>query len=158
MLTSIRLHFRDSEMKEVYAKDNHRFYSRAVLLITVLLFVGCSGFEMSIQSSDTHPFSNKVFLSIVSWTTLIIFSILNFIIRRALWTHVLICPLLTIYLTIFFVFINGGNEVSSVGSMWAETSVGTAVVYYVLIMLNESWYINLAVVTPCIGLRLYCTV
>jgi len=110
MLSSFCLSFRDSEMKEVYAKDNVRFYSRAVLLITVLLLIECTSVELTALGTDTYPFSNKMFLSIVSWATLIIFSFLNFIIRRALWTQKLVCPFLTIYLFFLLVHINGGDE------------------------------------------------
>jgi len=41
--------------------------------------------------------------------------------------------------------------------MWAGASVGTAIVYYVLVMFNESWYANLAVFTPCIAFGLFST-
>jgi len=95
-------------------------------------------------------------VEIVSWIVLILLCILNFTIRKAVWTQKLVCPLLTIYL--FFLLIESdGTEKESVAVLWAKASIGTAAIYYVLVMFNETWVVNVAIFIPCIGGSLYRT-
>lgn len=39
MLTKVLLSFRDPEMKALYARANHSFFARVIILITVTLFL-----------------------------------------------------------------------------------------------------------------------
>ena len=95
-------------------------------------------------------------VEIVSWATLVILCFLNFTIRRAVWTQKLVCPLLTIYL--FFLLIESdGTKKESVAVLWAKSSIGTAAIYYVLVMFNEAWVVNVAIFIPCIAISLYRT-
>ena len=153
MLTRLLLDFRHKEMSQLYARDNQKYYVRAVIVSTVLLFVLALTVEIITQTAsgdDQKPFEDPIVVSAINWVMVAIFGMMCFCIRKALWMQKLICPLLTIQVFILAIssvpndFDIGGKQHNS-AELFAKGAIGTSAAFYLLVMLNEAWIINLGV-------------
>ena len=100
MNLSAVLSFRDGETKTNYALSKFTFYARSTILITIFLFLIAAALQVqSLFIEDFIEAENGKIFTLVSWLIVLIFVVLCFVIRKALWAQKLICPLLTVYIS-----------------------------------------------------------
>ena len=85
-------------MKVVYQRSNYKFYAKSILLITLVIFLIALVLELLNLTLDEKPFKNDRLVTIINWSTFLIFAIMSFCVRKALWVQKLVCPFLTIYI------------------------------------------------------------
>lgn len=97
---------------------------------------------------------------IVSWTFVLLFALLNFPLRKIKVSLPLnrviksICPLLTLYLFLIIYFGGIESEKNDPTALFSVGMIGTAAVYFILVMFNEAWLFNLCFFAPCLGMTL----
>ena len=156
LLSKFLLSFHDAETKALYEAKNKRFYARTTILLLILIILVAGACASMSLLSDDPIFENPMVVTIVNGAMAIIVAFLVGVIRSGNWAKRLICPILTIYIHVLFNEWQGMEE-ESVGVLWARTSLGTAAFYFVLVIFNEAWLINLAVFTPCLAFSIYRT-
>ena len=87
-------------------------------------------------------------VSAINWVMVAIFGVMSFCIRKALWMQKLICPLLTIQVFILAISsvpndFDAAGERHNSAELFAKGAIGTSAAFYLLVMLNEAWIINL---------------
>lgn len=139
----------------LYGRANKSYYARSTIMITVTMFLIALIMQvLGSMATKTSPSSNLV--TIVAWAGFLIFLLLCVATRKYLLVQRLVCPLLTIYVTVIAVFgIEGpageaqrGVDVDG-GMLFARAMIMTAALFYVLAMFNELWLVNLIVFTVC---------
>ena len=105
-----------------------------IFLIAVVL-------EVVNLTLDKKPFANAIFLTIINWSAFVIFAIMSFFIRKALWVQKLVCPFLTIYIFCLVIQSDPSIEMNS-AILFAKAIIVMPALLYSLVMFNEGWLLN----------------
>ena len=138
-------------MSSLYQRFRYRYFARAVTVITVMIFLislAISMIDLLIDQEDEPHFKYGAIMTLISWLMFALFGILCFAIRKVLWVQRLVCPLLTIYLFVL-VILGEATKNDDATVIFAKGMIGLAASFYILVMFNEAWLINLAVFVPC---------
>ena len=150
MLTKFLLDFMDTDMKVLYQRANFKYYARASVLITLFLFLLTLGLQLldSTDNGGVELDGGVVFIA-VCWAIFACFLVICFCIRRLLWTQLLVAPILTIYICFALISVREEGVKTEASTFFAKGIIGTAAAFYVLVMFNDSWLVNLIVFTIC---------
>jgi PAS domain-containing protein len=139
-------------MKQVYEKSKQKFYSKALLILAIVMLVLTATFltlDYGLGSYQMQPLTHGI-----NGVVTLLFILLWFIIRRSYVASFFVCPILTAFAFYYFAFVDyDGSTVSIYYSM----IVGITSSYFILIIFNEAWLLSSAIYIPMLAFYMFKT-
>ena len=104
MLSRVFLLFEKPSMRQQYNQDRQAFYQRATPIIAFLILLLALILEILYRACKYGDLA--VHTSIINWISLAIFVVLSIAIRRWVFFSWLVCPLLTLLIYYYFIFVD----------------------------------------------------
>ena len=116
-----------------------------------MLFLISIVLEIFNVTLEEELFKNAILVTIINWSTCVIFVLMSFCVRKALWVQKLVCPFLTVYIFLVVIQSDPSVDINS-AILFAKAMLGSQAVLYVLVMFGESWLVNTGIFTICAGM------
>ena len=115
MLSKVLLRFNDEELKRIYEKEKTDFYSKAVPVITTMMFLLAISLEAIYRMLDIGvDFELPTYISLVNWVFLVIYIVMSILHTRMFWMQSIVCPSLTLMLFLYLSFVDYDYTMGSI--------------------------------------------
>ena len=115
MLSKVMLRFNDEELKRIYEKEKTDFYSKAVPVITTMMFLLAISLEAIYRMLDIGvDFELPTYISLVNWVFLVIYIVMSILHTRMFWMQSIVCPSLTLMLFLYLSFVDYDYTMGSI--------------------------------------------
>ena len=152
MLSRFLLSFEDQDLKEIYSREKVEFFSKAMPVISLLLFLLATTLEVAYRGVKIG--SLPLYISIVNWVFFGIFIMITCLHSYCVTLHALVCPCLT---TLTFLYLSFLDYDYTLGSIYYSLIIGFTISYFILVVFNEMWLISTLVFAPCLTFYMYRT-
>jgi|TARA_B110000285_G_C15117835_1_gene615234 hypothetical protein len=115
MLSKVLLRFNDEELKRIYEKEKTDFYSKAVPVITTMMFLLAISLEAIYRMLDIGvDFELPTYISLVNWVFLVVYIVMSILHTRMFWMQSIVCPSLTLMLFLYLSFVDYDYTMGSI--------------------------------------------
>ena len=115
MLSKVMLRFNDEDLKRIYEKEKTDFYSKAVPVITTMMFLLAISLEAIYRMLDIGvDFELPTYISLVNWVFLVIYIVMSILHTRMFWMQSIVCPSLTLMLFLYLSFVDYDYTMGSI--------------------------------------------